>query len=88
METALEIRRGQILRQRIEALRDEIARKQGECGLRDADLARLEKEIRGLTTEYRRAMARLADHDYRTKRAEWRAERALALSPAPLRACS
>lgn len=88
METALEIRRGQILREKIEALRDEIARKRGECGRKDADLARLEKEIRGLTTEYRRAIARLADQDYKTKRAEWRAEAHARLSPLPLRACS
>ena len=88
METALEIRRGQILRDRIAALRDEIAKKRAECGAADADVSRLEKQIRRLETDFRRAIARQADLDYRKKRAEWRAERALGLSPAPLRACS
>jgi chromosome segregation ATPase len=88
METALEIRRGKILRDKIEALRDEIAKKWADRGAADADLPRLEKEIRHLETDYLRAIARQADLDYRKKRSEWRAERALGLSPAPLRACS
>ena len=87
METALEIRRGQILRQKIETLRDEIARKRGQSGANDADLARLAKELRTLTTEYRRAVARLADQDYAKRRAEWRAENRAGLSPLILRAC-
>jgi hypothetical protein len=74
METAPEIRHGQILRKRIEALRDEIARKRAECSLADADLDRLEKKIRRLTTNYRRAIARLADLDYRRRKAEWHVE--------------
>ncbi len=74
----LELRRAKILRERIAALQAEL---EGKAERGPEASTRLE-ELQSLKTQYLRALARLADLDYRRRRETWRS------SPAsPLRAC-
>ncbi|MGA7990886.1 MAG: hypothetical protein WCC53_05590 [Thermoanaerobaculia bacterium] len=68
MESAAELHEARVLRAQIEIR---------EAALRTAvpeERVLLAEEIARLRRDYRRALARQADADYRRRRAEWRAE--------------
>ncbi len=74
----LELRRAKILRERIAALEAALTGSEGK-----PEVSALRQELQDLKNQYLRALARLADLDYRRRRETWRS------SPAsPLRACS
>ncbi len=80
MESAAELHEARVLRAQIELREAEFP------AARPEDRVFLAEEIARLKRDYRRALARQADADYRRRRAEWRAE-ADRSSP-PRRACA
>jgi hypothetical protein len=81
MESAAELHEARVLRAQIEI-------REGELRTAGADeRVLLAAEIARLKRDYRRALARQADDDYRRRRAQWRAEQDSA-PPARARACA
>lgn len=79
MESAVELHEARVLRAQIEVCEAELRTARPE------DRALLASEIARLRNDFRRALARQADADYRRRRAEWRAERD---DSPPARACA
>jgi hypothetical protein len=79
MESAAELHEARILRAEIE-IREAMLQ-----AAAPEERVLLAEEIARLKRDYRRALARQADADYRRRRAEWRAEQDGA---APARACA
>jgi hypothetical protein len=80
MESAAELHEARVLRAQIEIREGELQ----TAGAEDQVL--LGVEIARLKRDYRRALARQADDDYRRRRAQWRAEQDS--SPPARRACA
>lgn len=79
MESAAELHEARVLRAQIEIREAEAA------SAAPGERCLLAEEIARLKRDYRRALARQADEDYRRRRAAWRSEQA---GTRPARACA
>ena len=79
MESAAELHEARVLRAQIEI------RQAALSGAAAAERPFLAAELERLRRDYRRALARQADADYRARRERWRAEQS---APSPARACA